>query len=248
MIKTIIPLILLLVISNSAMAQDSSIISKTLDSLEILKNVGGFVDGYNNPPTPEEKRFYNITRMLFGLPFYEVKKLMVDENKFARTYGFSIATKLYFDSLTNSDLEIFNDTAKLPLYTQRGIMYAGITAGQYCEMAYKSTIKEHETSLKEKDIVSSIKQFIKDSSQYPDSYESISFTNYTWGGIEDDMFFEIQHKYKLKNTDDQLVEVVNYFILDNQFKIMLIEATRSKTINVHPPKIEEWINEFGKQR
>jgi hypothetical protein len=248
MIKTIIILTLLLTLSSRALTQSSSNVRTTLDSLEILKNVGGFVDGYNYPPTAEETRFYNITKMLFGLPFTEVKKLMSDENKFARVYGFLIATKRYFDSLTNSDLQIFNDTAKLPLYTQRGIMDAGITVGQYCEMAYTSAIEEHKTSAKEKDVITSIKQFIKDSSQYPDSYEPIVFTNYTWGGNEEYLFFEIQHKYKLKQVDGQQVEVTNYFILDNQFKIMLIETSRSKTIKSDPPKIEEWIKEFGKKK
>lgn len=248
MAKAIITLTILLALGNWTMAQSPSNITTILDSLEVLKKVGGIVDGYTNPPTAEETRFHNITRMLFGLPFTEVKKLMADKNKFARVYGFSIATKRYFDSLTHSDLQIFNDTAKLQLYTQRGIMDAGITVGQYCEMAYTSTIEEHKTSAKEKDVIASIKQFIKNNSQYPESYEPIEFTNYTWGGNENDLFFEIQHKYKLKQTGGQQVLVTNYFILDNQFKIMLIETSRSNTIKVDPPKIEEWKNKFGKTK
>jgi hypothetical protein len=248
MTKTIITFTLLLTLSSCAMAQSQSNVMTILDSLEVLKKVGGFVDGYTNPPTAEETRFYNITKMLFGLPFTEAKKLMADKNKFARVYGFTITTKRYFDSLTKSDLQIFNDTAKLPLYTQGGIMDAGITVGQYCEMAYTSTIEEHKTLAKEKDVIASIKQFIIHNSQYPESYEPIEFTNYSWGGNEDDLFFEIQHIYKLKQTGGQQVEVTNYFILDKQFNIIIIEISRSNTTNVNPPKIKEWIDKFGKTK
>ena len=248
MIKAIIFSTLLLVFSNRTLAQSQLHIRTILDSLEVLKKVGGFVDGYTNPPTAEETRLYNITRMLLALPLSETKKLMTDNNKFARVYGFSISTKRYFDSLTKSDLKLFNDTAKLPLYTQRGIIDAGITVGQYCEMAYTSTIEEHKTAAKEKDVIASIKQFIKDNSQYPDSYEPITFSNYSWGGNEDNLFFEIQHKYKLKQTSGQQTEVTDYFILDSHFKVMLIETNRSNTVKIDPPKIQEWISKFGKTK
>jgi hypothetical protein len=115
-------------------------------------------------------------------------------------------------------------------------------------MAYNSTIEEHKNSAKKKDVITSIKQFIKDNSQYPNSYEPKEFTNYTWGGIEDDLFFEIQHKYILKQTDGRMVEITNYFILNNQFQIMLIETSRSNTIKAYPPKLEEWISKFGKTK
>ncbi len=186
--------------------------------------------------------------MLWGLLFTEAKKLMEDKNKFARVYGFSVVTRFYFDSLNKSDLQIFNDTAQLPLYTPHGIMDVDITVGQYCKMAYTSTIEVHQNLAKEKDVVASIKQFIKANSQYPDTYEPIAFTNYAWGGNEDDLFFEIQHKYKLKQVDIKPVDVTNYFILDKQFQIMLIEISRSTTIKVDPPQIEEWVNKFGKAK
>ena len=217
-----------------------------LDSLEVLKKVGGLVDGYTNPPTAEETRFHNITMTLFALPFNETKKLLHDKNKFARVYGFTVAAKRYFDSLSKSDLLLFNDTAKLPLYTQRGIIDAGITVGQYCEMAYTSTIEEQKTAAKEKDVIASINHFIKQNSQYPDSDEPIEFTNYSWGGDHDNVFYELQHRYKLRQKDGKQIETTNYFVLDGNFKIMLIETTRSNTVKVDPPRIEEWTNKFGK--
>ncbi len=247
--KAIIISTTLLVFFNCrALAQSEPTVKTILDSLAVLKEVGGLVDGYTNPPTAEETRFYNITKMLFALPFSETKKLLNDKNKFARVYGFTVATKRYFDRLTKSDLKLFSDTAKLPVYTQRGIIDAGITVGQYCEMAYTSTIEEQKTAAKEKDVIASIRHFIKFSSQYPDSYEPIEFLNYSWGGDDDDRFFEIQHKYKLKQSDGRLVDATHYFVLDGSFNIMLIETVRSKTVRVYPPEIGEWKIKFGEAK
>lgn len=246
--KVIIITTALLVFINCRILAQERNVQTILDSLEVLKKVGALVDGYTNPPTAEETRLHNITMMLFALPFDETKKLLQDKNKIARVYGFTVATKRYFDSLTKSDLLLFNDTAKLPLYTQRGIIDAGITVGQYCEMAYTSTIEEQKTAAKEKDVIASIKQFIKLNAQYPDSYEPIEFTNYSWGGNDENVFFELQHRYKLKQKDGKQVEATNYFVLDGNFKIMLIETTRSNTVKVDPPRIEEWTNKFGKTK
>jgi hypothetical protein len=244
----IISTVLLVFFNCRTLAQSEPTVKTILDSLEVLKKVGGLVDGYTNPPTAEETRLHNITMMLFALPYGETKKLLNDKNKFARVYGFTVATKHYFDSLTKLDLKLFSDTAKLPLYTQRGIIDAGITVGQYCEMAYTSTIEEQETAAKEKDVIASIKHFIKINSQYPNSYEPIEFSYYSWGGDDKDLFFEIQHKYKLKQTDGKLVDATNYFILDGSFNIMLIETVRSKTVRVNPPELDEWRIKFGKAK
>ena len=234
---------MLLVLANRTLAQSQSDVRMILDSLEVLKKVGGYVDGYTYPPTAEETRYYNITRMLFSLPFAETKKLMADNNKFARVYGFLVTTKSYFDSLTKSDLQIFNDTANLPVYTQRGIVELGITVGQYCEMAYSSAIEENKTTAKEQKVIAAVENFIKANSKYPESYEPIDFTNY-----EDDkgLSFEIQHKYKLKQADGNEIETMHYFVLDKDFRIILIETTRSNTYRVESPELEEWTNNFGK--
>lgn len=248
MIKTIAISIFLFFLSNRIIAQSELQVKMILDSLEVLKRTGGFVGGYGIPPTAEEMRLHNITVMLLELPFSEVKKMMTDDDRFARAYGFSVASERYFDSLTTAELKLFDDTARLPLYTPQRIIDEGITLGQLCEMIYAAGVEKRKNAAREKDVIAAVKQFIKDSSEYPDSYNPATFTNYSWGGEDDDFFFEIQHQYKLKQTDGKEVEVVNYFVLDNQVKVMLIETTRSKVVKVSPPAINEWVNKFGKKR
>lgn len=248
MIKTIIITTILLILNWGAHAQASPTESKIiLDSLEVLKQVGGFVDGISYPPTADETRYYNITKMLFALPFKEAKKLMADDNKFARAYGISIATIIYIDSLTKLDLELFNDTTSLPLYTQKGIVDGGITIGQFFEMAYLATIEERRTNAKAEDVMAAIVNFIKANSKYSESYEPIEFFDYLWGGDDDNLFFQIQHKYNLKQKDGKKIETTNFFILDKDFSVIMIETTRSNSLRYFPPELEEWTSKFGNE-
>lgn len=231
---------------KKAVAQDDVKVKKILDSLEVLKKLGAFVDGFSYPPTQEETRYYNITTMLLGLPYNETRKLLHDKNMIARCYGFAITAKRFRDSLTEADLYIFGDTSSLPINTQRGIIDPGVTVGQFCEMAYASSMKEKRISEKRPEIISTIKKFISDNSLYPGSYEPVDFAEFSWSGTDDMEAFEIRHKYKLKQNDGTLVEVADYFVLDKALRIVLIETIRSNTVNADPPKLEEWLRRFGK--
>jgi hypothetical protein len=217
-----------------------------LDSMEVLKKLGGFVDGISQPPTAEQVRYEQLVLMLFELPFNEVQKLLLDKDKLARTYGFTIAAKRYFDQLREADLMIFNDTASLLLYTPTGIIDPGVTVGEYCKMGYQSVLEERVYAAKEKDVIAAIKNFIRQNARYPESYEPGAFTGYHWGGEHNREYFEILHKYRLKQADGKEVDAADYFILDSQYKIMLIETIRSDTVYVSTPRCEEWIGKFGK--
>lgn len=246
MLKNILLSLLLLILSTRTIAQTETNVKTIFDSLEVLKRAGGLVDGYSANPTAEESRYHKIGMMLFELPLPEARKLLLDKDKYSKTYGFSILLIRYFDSLTKRDCSIFSDTAKLLIYTQDGNIDAGITVGQYCEMAYTSTIEKNKLVAKKKDVISAVEKFISTHALYPDSYQPHEFLYYTWGGEEDGLYFEIQHEYTLKQTDGKKVEATDYFILDHRFQIMLIETTRSYTVIADPPRLGEWMNKFGK--
>ena len=148
--------------------------------------------------------------------------------------------------MSKEQLLIFNDTAKLLVYTQRGVIDVGFTLGQYCEMAYKSTIEERNTEAKEPDIKTAVNKFIKNNAKFPITYEPIDYTGFTWGGSGNEIFYEIKHQYKIKQNDGIIVSVQNYFILDKDFEIMIIESQRSGIIKVDPPRIEDWMKTYGK--
>ena len=101
---------------------------------------------------------------------------------------------------------------------------------------------------KKKDVISAVEKFISTHAMYPGSYQPHEFLYYTWVGEEDGLYFEIQHKYSLKQTDGKEVEATEYFILDHRFQIMLIETTRSYTVKTDPPRLKEWMTKFGKAK
>jgi hypothetical protein len=230
----------------NSIAQSTQNINTVLDSLEVLKGADGFIFGFANPPTPEETRYYNITRMLFSLPFSETRKLMIDGNKFARAYGFTVASEKYFDSLTKSDKRIFKDTAKFSFYSQRGVIDSIITVGQYCKMVYASAIEHHKNQAKYFKINSSIHSYIKENAMFPDSYESNEFLNYTFGEWEDKKSYEVLHIYMIKDKTGKIDIVQHYFILDKYFKVVIIERIRSNTISTDRPLTIEWLKAYGK--
>lgn len=246
MTKVITTSLFLLFMNCNSLAQSTQNVKAVLDSLEVLKGVNGFMFGFPNSPTPEETRYFNITRMLFSLPFSETRKLMHDGNKFARAYGFTVASKKYFDSLTKSDKRIFKDTAKLSFYSQRGVIDSKITLGQYCKMAYTSAIEDHKNQAKYFKINSSIQSYIKENAMFPDSYESNEFLNYSFSEWEDEKSYEVLHKYWIKDNTGKIDMVQDYFILDKYFKVVIIERIRSKVISADRPLTEEWLKAYGK--
>ncbi len=228
-------------------AQTASKTRAILDSLEILKNLGGIFGGAAVPPSPEETRYFNILDMLMTLPLNEAKKLTSNSNKIVRVYGFSILARVYFDSITKSDLNIFDDTAKLLLYTENGLVDAGITVGQGCESAYNSIIEEREIKARQPSIEEAIKIFINSNAKYPTTYLPIEFSKFNWGEVDSEIdYYEIKHRYTIKNNHGEIVNAQEYFILDKDYKIIIIESVRSKIIKIDPPKIEEWIKTYGK--
>lgn len=237
--------VLILLMSGRLSAQTPPTTRQILDSLEVLKKVGGIVAGISYPPTAEEERFYNISNMLFYLPLDVSRKLMSDSNKLVRVYGFSVLLKRYFDSISSKDQILFNDTSRILLYTKRGLIDFNLTVGDFCEKAYQSTIETRKVGARESEIHYAVKHFIQTRAKFPESYSSIAFSDFKWSGNNDKIFFEIHHKYMLKSNDGREQQASHYFVLDHQLNIIMIESIRSNKISVYPPELQDWVNTFG---
>ncbi|MFM2387196.1 MAG: hypothetical protein RL660_1953 [Bacteroidota bacterium] len=247
-IATVI-ILLLFSLNNKAAAQSTPDVKAILDSLEVLKAMGGFVEGASNSATSEEKRLDNIiSKVLWQLPYSECKKLLADSNRLSVAYGYMIAALRYLDSLTAVDNQVFNDTRFLPLNTPSGIIDSQITLGQFCKDVYMSQIESKEFTNKDKEATDSIKYFIKLHAKYPESYAPIEFTNFAWTNRDEFLPFEVQHTYKLKTKSGKLEEVTNFFIFDGNLKLQLIETKRSEYYGGALPNFEEWEAKFGKKR
>lgn len=99
-----------------------------------------------------------------------------------------------------------------------------------------------------------VSDWIKKNAVYPDSYESISFSEFSQNhrSIKGDKIlgsenYVIKHTHKAFNKDSNLVTFSGYFILENDFEVNIIEIERSNSVGgSFPPQTQVWTDQFGR--
>jgi hypothetical protein len=246
--KKIILFCLLFTLCHIATGQQKKYTTRQiLDSLEVLKRVGGIVLEPEPDPTAEAARYNKIKLLLPALPPSELRKLMKDKDKLSRVYGFSTLANHYFDSLKPVDLEIFKDKTNVPAYTSEGVLDIDMSLGEMCRNFYLAKEEKVKMEPKRKDAEAAVMKFIKGNAKFPDSYKPSGFTEYTWLFNDSTLQFEIKHKYTLKQKDGKEIAASHNFVLEQDFTVNIIEAVRSKYNNVRiPRRTGEWLKKFGK--
>lgn len=114
----------------------STLKKETMDSLDILSDVGGVINSLTCKWTDDEKRYMNIISSLSKLSFSELEEIMRDKDPIKRSYAFSTCCLAYFDSLKPKHTIIFADTSSIPLYHYGEIEQVGMTVGIYAKYKY----------------------------------------------------------------------------------------------------------------
>ena len=100
-----------------------------------------------------------------------------------------------------------------------------------------------------------VKKLIKNYSKFPDSYQPISFEQFhiphiadgeTLKKEKDSENYVIGHNYAIKDVSGNLVECYNTFKFDHEFHINIIEGEESNTLSAYPPRVQEWLDNYGK--
>ncbi len=99
-----------------------------------------------------------------------------------------------------------------------------------------------------------VSDWIKNHAQYPDSYKSISFSEFSQSVSKrhDEKIpayekYVIKHTHKILDKDSNLVTFSGYFILENDFDVNIIEIERSNSIGgAFPPQTQVWTEQFGR--
>lgn len=99
-----------------------------------------------------------------------------------------------------------------------------------------------------------VENWIKKHALYPDSYQSISFSEFTQfqGELSGEVVlgseaYRIKHTHKLRDVDSNIVSFSAYFLLDNNFDVNIIEKERNSTAGLaFPPKTEIWREKFAR--
>jgi hypothetical protein len=115
--------------------------------------------------------------------------------------------------------------------------------------------KQEERELKERQTKCevAVSNYIKKYAQYPMSYESIEFSEYTEmcgerNGVkipnsEDYIIF---HRHKLKDLNGQIKTFAGYFYVTYDFLVGIIEIEKSNSIKTWPPETKVWTSLFGR--
>ncbi len=94
-----------------------------------------------------------------------------------------------------------------------------------------------------------IASFIKKNALFPNSYHPSSFEVINVYRINNAKNFEsiaVKHVYELKNVEGKTEQISHVFKLRNNFQITIIEAKNSSAVYSDPPKIKDWLKQYGK--
>lgn len=99
-----------------------------------------------------------------------------------------------------------------------------------------------------------VSKWIKEHALYPESYESVSFGEYSESfskrvdeKIPNTETYIIKHTHKILDKDSNMTTFSGYFILEHDYSVNIIEAERSKSIGgAFPPQLQIWMDNFGR--
>jgi hypothetical protein len=219
------------------------------DSLEVLTRSGAFVAGIAEPPSPEEKRYMHIIESLDTLPFSILDSLIFDKNHLKKLYAFTIALHKYYDSLSPKHYASLEDTTAVIFFPPEKKMEEKITVKELAYAIKSSVDQDKEIDKREPEIRDAVRSFIKNYSSHSNSYVPVSFNRWGWGGSEPDKaeYFQIEHSYQIMNNDKKNVTATHFFVFTDKMKISVIKNERDGTIMSIPPKISDWLLQYGRK-
>ena len=204
----------------------------------------------------ETKLVSRAQALVFGRKFNELDSLYKNGNDIIQLYAFGGICMTYPDSLTENHLKILSKKGEVSIYQQGTDEFPKMPISKVAEQMHKVVARnkrEKETQLLvEKKII----EFIKEYSLYPDTYESIEFKDYhvysTHKGaslekIENSEVPSVKHIFKIKNKEGSLDQYSARFKLDNELNIMMIEEYESNTVSCSPPRLDWWLERFGRE-
>lgn len=121
--------------------------------------------------------------------------------------------------------------------------------------SYLSAEQEKEYEKRNVAAQKAVTDWIKKYAKYPDSYEAVSFSDYSESftsvnekRIPESDSYVIKHSHKMLNKDSVLSTFSGYFIMEYDYFVSIIEKERSSaTGKVFPPKTQVWMDVFGRE-
>jgi hypothetical protein len=97
-----------------------------------------------------------------------------------------------------------------------------------------------------------ITEWILLNADFPDSYISDSFSNFTEVDFSvssdtPERYYRITHSYKLKSKDNREMKNKHFFVINKDFKVAIISSNETAMLQSVPPSVFEWSITFGEK-
>jgi len=102
----------------------------------------------------------------------------------------------------------------------------------------------------------SVTNWIKYNALYPESYKSVSFSEYSesisyrFGApIQGTTNYFLRHVHEILDKDSVVKTFSGYFILEDNYSVNIIETQKSNSLGgAFPPRVNIWLEKFGRPR
>lgn len=218
-----------------------------IDSARVFVRTNDYAINYH-PTIIDDERNLKLDKWLLKLSFKEVKCLL-DNNDFSlKAIGFMYAMNENYDSLMANYSFLMNDKTKVKVYDVSGKVIRELPFGEFVVGLLDLKIEEDKDFSKKEELESEIVNFIQKYAAYPKTYVPYSFPMFSMGYDGNRVpNYKIHHEYELKNTAGELVNLTSAFVFDKTLKINVIEKDSTKFIYSYPPKLTNWLHEFGRK-
>ncbi|MBI3135430.1 MAG: hypothetical protein HYZ14_12210 [Bacteroidetes bacterium] len=253
--------VVFLIVSLTTNAQSDTLLVRQKPAVSLIQAVNTlnacecFIESIRSPLSAEEHRMVTAYGVMRNLDFRTLDSLYRNSGDVIKLYCFELICSNFPDSLTDQHMQLLRNKHKIGIYQKQP---GDFPKERISDIAYEmyGMIEKKRLEKIQKDMVEhKIRTFIADYAMYPESYIPISFTGYHQYAIhsgddrkkvEDSEVHAIIHSYKLKTITGDLLSISHTFKVNADFVIMIIESEESTTVSCWPPKLDFWLNQFGR--
>lgn len=207
-------------------------------------------------PNEEVMTYMKQLNHLFMLDYEQLDSLYKAESGILQLYAFGIICRKFPEQINKDHKQILKNKDEIMVLKRDQKEPQSLFVKEIASNIYGSIeAMEEEKKMKFK-TESEVSKLIRNYAKYPDSYESMSFEQFHVMHIADGETLKkeknsedyvIGHRYRIKDVHGNIVECYNTFKFDHEFQINIIEGEESNTVSAYPPRVQEWLDSYGKE-
>jgi hypothetical protein len=212
------------------------------DSIQVLASMEILFVGFMPPPTEYEQRLIALSNLMYDASFEDLVKLLDHKSDYIKVCSYLALCNSYIEKIEKSHQDVYRSTTPIVIYSRLGNK-TDMTAGEITEHYYKSVKANSTYANKLPKLKKAISDFIKKYAMFPATYVGCGFS----GLQEPYEGLRVDHAFVLKNKQGTVDTVKFNFVVNNRYEMQAIEPTWTGTVSAFPPKISDWLTEYGRE-